>query len=89
MESLSELEQLKHDVNELKLEMSKIHDDLKEILLETKKIRESCTKMDCHIGFVENVYDKLRYPLDFLKNKVEYITGKSTTIELHDNDVSE
>jgi hypothetical protein len=38
-------------------------------------------KMDGHIDFVENVYTSVRHPLNFIKKRIDYLTGK-TQIEL-------
>jgi hypothetical protein len=35
-----------------------------------------------HITFIETTYDSLRAPLGYIKNKIEYITGKSITNNL-------
>ena len=35
-----------------------------------ERIENSCCEMDSHIDFVNNVYDKLRYPLDFVSKKI-------------------
>lgn len=42
-----------------------------------KEMNKSCTSMDNHIGFVENVYSSLKSPLNYLANMVT-----STTEEL-------
>lgn len=36
-------------------------------------------KMNGHIDFVENVYSTVRSPLDFFKNKLEYLMGRTPT----------
>jgi hypothetical protein len=50
-------------------------------LLETnnnhiKDIEKSCNKMNGHIDFIETTYDKLKYPIDVFKNKIELVFGK-------------
>ena len=35
-----------------------------------------------HITFIETTYDTLRTPLGYIKNKIEFITGKNTSNEL-------
>jgi hypothetical protein len=35
-----------------------------------KEMNKSCTSMDNHIGFVENVYSSLKSPLNYLANMV-------------------
>ena len=41
-------------------------------------IKKSCTTMDNHISFVEKTYSSLKVPLNYLKTRVEYITGTTT-----------
>ena len=52
--------------------------EIKEILLnlkkETTEVKKSCHGMDEHIHFVDKVYSKLRYPLDWITQK---FTGKT------------
>ena len=50
-------------------------------LLETnnermKDVEKSCNKMNGHIDFVETTYEKLKYPIDVFKNKIEQVFGK-------------
>jgi len=44
-----------------------------------------CGRMDDHITFVENTYDKFNHPLNVIKEKVEGIFGKKM-IKDKDND---
>jgi len=39
-------------------------------------VYESCEKMGSHVGFVENTYETLRYPLDVIRSQINYMTGK-------------
>lgn len=55
-------------------ELKEIKTILSELKLETVEVKKSCHGMDAHIHFVDNVYSKLRYPLDWLTQK---FTGKS------------
>jgi hypothetical protein len=41
-----------------------------------KDIEKSCNKMNGHIDFIETTYDKLKYPIDVFKNKIEQVFGK-------------
>lgn len=46
-----------------------------------KKINEcekSCQNMDDHIYFVKNTYTSLRAPLDFIRSKVNILTGQES-----------
>lgn len=35
-------------------------------------IANNCEKMGNHIDFIENVYNKLKYPLEFVSNKISF-----------------
>lgn len=57
---------------ELKIINSKL-----DIIIELLKTQiNSSKKMDDHIVFIEHTYDKLRAPLDFVKDKFNTIMGK-------------
>ena len=48
-----------------------------------KFINNDCSRMNQHIEFVEKTYSLARTPLNFVKNKIEYImNGKETNSEL-------
>lgn len=55
---------------------------MKELMGEFKKINKSCDKMTDHIDFVENVYDKVKKPLNFLKNSAAKLYGDSSSEDL-------
>ncbi len=40
-------------------------------------IKEGCEKMNSHIEFIEGVYKKVRTPLDYACEKLNYITNKT------------
>jgi len=47
-----------------------------------KKVNEcekSCQNMDEHIYFVKNTYTSLRAPLDFIRSKVNILTGQESS----------
>ena len=57
----------------------KIESDLKKIIitLETildtnAHINKSCSRMDAHIGFVDNVYQKVQEPLSWVVNRIGF-----------------
>lgn len=65
----SELRELRKDVNALSLEIREL----------SELVRKSNSKMGGHIDFVEGVYTSVRHPLDFIKKRVECLTGKTQT----------
>ena len=54
---LNELTQMRKEINQIK-----------EIL--NTDIKENCQKMGGHIDFVENVYDTVKAPLNYISNKI-------------------
>ena len=65
---MPELESLHKKMEILEGEVS----DLKVLI---NKLIKTCERMDNHISFVENTYDTLRKPLDFVKEKVNYLSS--------------
>ena len=58
--------------------MEKIEETQREILseigklaLEIQKLQIICSRMDCHISFVETTYEKFKHPLNVIKHGVE------------------
>ena len=45
------------------------------IMNKLDKCETSCKTMDDHINFVEDIYSTLRYPLDFIKSHINYMSG--------------
>ena len=69
--------------------MEKINEKIdsidKKIELLTEKynnIEKDCSKMGEHIDFVEDTYSTVRAPLNFIKNKIEYMMGRNCNKEL-------
>jgi len=48
-------------------------DIILEIISDNKK---NCDKMNDHIEFVEKTYSTLRSPLEYMKNKLNFIQGR-------------
>lgn len=47
-----------------------------------KIVNNDCSKMNEHIQFVEKTYNAARTPLNYIKNKIEYMMGSSSNGEL-------
>lgn len=75
-----------HDIKLLRDEMKNEFQKLNEnILLLTKSINEltkSTSRMDNHINFVEESYETLRSPLDFIVKQVNGLCGIQKTVLL-------
>ena len=63
-EKLESLFELKNEISDLKLEVSKLRDDIKQLIV-------TCGRMDNHISFVDGVYLTVRKPLEFIVNKLQ------------------
>lgn len=70
----TKLELIEKKIDNLDEKISKNENELSEL-------KTSCSKMDNHIEFVENTYDKLRAPLGFIKKNVERFIGYSNKEE--------
>lgn len=76
------------------LEIKKINEKLDKMEMKLNKllslcsndISKNCEKMADHIDFVDNVYDKVKYPLQFLTNRVNNLLyySNQNQIELPD-----
>jgi hypothetical protein len=78
---------IKKDIDEIKIKLtnleilimesfSKLESKINE--LEKNKlnhVQEACDKMNNHIDFIEETYTTLKTPLNYVKNKVEYLMG--------------
>jgi len=63
--------------------LDSINSRLDNIELEIKKIKESSGKMDNHIDFIEETYETLKYPIEYVKKSFDkYVSNKDlSTIE--------
>jgi len=68
---VNELKEIKHKINELEEKIN--------LLLEKNEINtENCNKMGQHVDFIESVYTKVKYPLEFITNKLNYFSKKES-----------
>jgi hypothetical protein len=42
-------------------------------------VQKDCSSMSSHISFVEKTYKAVKFPLEYLKNKVELLAGAERT----------
>jgi len=61
-------------LNELKEKVEQNQRDLQRILLLLEEINSKTKRMDQHINVIEHTYEGLRKPIDFVKQKIDYIT---------------
>lgn len=51
-----------------------LQNDIRKLTLEVERLN---TSLNNHIGFIEAVYTSLSYPLQYLKNSIEYMTNNT------------
>ena len=81
---------MEEKINKIELQLESLEKKLDRLL----KIHD---KMDSHINFIEETYDTLRSPIDFMKNKINLFIGSSSDKELpsikhtynKDNDIND
>lgn len=59
-------------LHEITIELAVIKKDI-------KNLSNKGNRMDSHISNVENVYNNIRLPLSWMKNKVNYLMGCEST----------
>lgn len=74
------IEELKNKINSLENLIIERFDKLEKMFndLENNKlnhVQESCDRMNTHIDFINETYSTLETPLNYVKNKVEYLMG--------------
>lgn len=61
-----------------------MEEELKSIREELKKINERIDKMDNHIDFINSIYAYVKYPLGFICDKINRVSGNSKKYTLSD-----
>lgn len=79
---MSNLEDIKNKLSDLeKLIIEKFDNLEKKIDLlnkDNESIKKECNKMGSHIDFIEDTYNTLQMPLNYVKKSIERLTGSST-----------
>ena len=70
--------------NYLARESSIMNNKIDRILLLLQEQQRTQRKLEDHIDFVETTYDTLKSPLNFVKDKINAITGSKTRRQLPD-----
>jgi hypothetical protein len=76
------MEKVLEILKEIDERLANIEADIKLLREETKGVEKNCVKMGKHIDFVQNTYEVVRSPLNFLKKKLEFVMGSSHEGEL-------
>ena len=72
MSNESEIFQLRREMMD---QFDRINKTLIELIQAVDKLDGSCSKMDDHINFVENTYETLKSPLDYISSRVNRLRG--------------
>lgn len=79
---MNNLEDISHQIKDLqKLLLEKFDNLEKKIDLlnkDNENIKKECTKMGSHIDFIEDTYNTLQMPLNYVKKSIERLTGSSS-----------
>lgn len=67
-----------HKLDMLESQISNVNSKLDFLSTKLSDCEISCKNMDDHINFVEETYQTLRSPLDFVKSQINYMTGNTT-----------
>ena len=71
-------------MDNLEKKIDKLTEEIISLRKEVFELKNSCSRMDNHINFVENTYSTLKYPLDFMKTKINSLTGATQNLPLPD-----
>ena len=66
--------------NNINNRLDLIDERLKNIENKLNGIDKSTSNMDSHIQFVENVYDKIKQPLAYSTNKINYFISSNESL---------
>lgn len=73
--------------DEIILRLNRVEDKVDKIIhILEGSLKQNCEKMGEHINFVENVYENVKHPLNYLCNKVNqisYINGSNDSLNLN------
>ena len=62
----NELEKINIKINILENKIDKL------LLLIETEVKPDCNKMSYHIDFIERIYDKVKSPMEYICNKINY-----------------
>ena len=74
---------MSQDIEEIKNRLTNLESKVDKILLLIENnLINNCSKMGEHIDFIDNVYKSVKQPLQFISDKVNYISSNSNYKEL-------
>lgn len=70
------------EIDKLNKKVDNLEKKIDKIIELLHNINYSSSKMNDHIDFIENTYDTIRMPLNYVKKKIEYLSGTNTSDDL-------
>jgi len=68
---LIKLNRLEKKTESIENELKKIDDKLTDLIILMNDNKRDCEKMSSHIDFIDNVYQKLKTPIDYVCKRLE------------------
>ena len=62
-------------INKLQNSVDKLQQEMEKMNLNHTDLSKKCDKMTKHIDFIDNVYEKVRYPLGYVCHKISSVMG--------------
>lgn len=81
---VEKLEKIESDVSGLRSDVSEIKINLLDVKDRLKVVEEQTSKMDRHVDFVDNVYVKVKAPLNYICDSFYTLTGSEEPKQLTD-----
>ena len=78
------MDEEKSDLKIIREDIKKLNENMKALTEAINNLTSACSRMDGHIDFVENTYDILRTPLNFVVRQVDRLRGIES-IDLNDS----
>lgn len=75
-----QIKELSQEIKNIKTEIKDIRMCLESINEGMKNVAGSCNNMDRHISFIDGVYSTIRKPMEFIFNKISYISGSEQLV---------
>ncbi len=72
-------EKINDRFNQMNARFDRIEIMIKNLIGNVQEQNKSCSRMDSHINFVEDTYETLRSPLDFITSKINIFRGLEDT----------
>jgi cell division septum initiation protein DivIVA len=63
-------------IESLQTEVLELKEEIKELKKSIEELSIICGRMNNHITFVENTYEGAKAPLNWVKQKIEYVMNK-------------